>query len=235
MSLRHRFIALGTSLGLALGAGAVIAPTAAANGPGPHHPVPISQQFVQRAGDQLTLGGHPFQFAGTNNYYLMYKSHLMTDAVLEKAAANDFNVMRTWAFTDIGRQDGTDSVDPGNTTTYFQYWGGSAPAYNDGATGLEKLDYVVAKAKAEGIRLVLPLTNNWNNFGGMDQYVKWAGGKYHSDLYTNPQIQVWFKAWINHLLNRVNTCLLYTSDAADDLLCVDLGGRRIIKNKKKKK
>ena len=30
-----------------------------------------------------------------------------------------------------------------------------------------------------------------------------------------------------------NLCLLYTSDAADDLLCVDLGGRRIIKKKKK--
>ena len=30
-------------------------------------------------------------------------------------------------------------------------------------------------------------------------------------------------------------CLLYTSDAADDLLCVDLGGRRIIKKKTKKK
>src|SRR5450756_2477472 len=27
-------------------------------------------------------------------------------------------------------------------------------------------------------------------------------------------------------------CLLYTSDAADDLLCVDRGGRRIIKKKK---
>ena len=26
-------------------------------------------------------------------------------------------------------------------------------------------------------------------------------------------------------------CLLYTSDAADDLHCVDLGGRRIIKKK----
>ena len=26
-------------------------------------------------------------------------------------------------------------------------------------------------------------------------------------------------------------CLLYTSDAADDLLCVDLGGRRILKKK----
>src|SRR5450756_723596 len=28
---------------------------------------------------------------------------------------------------------------------------------------------------------------------------------------------------------RASSCLLYTSDAADDLLCVDLGGRRIIK------
>ena len=31
----------------------------------------------------------------------------------------------------------------------------------------------------------------------------------------------------------MSACLLYTSDAADDLLCVDLGGRRIIKKKKK--
>ena len=30
----------------------------------------------------------------------------------------------------------------------------------------------------------------------------------------------------------IHTCLLYTSDAADDLLCVDLGGRRIIKKQK---
>mgnify|MGYP007068841429 CR=1 FL=1 len=30
---------------------------------------------------------------------------------------------------------------------------------------------------------------------------------------------------------RFGSCLLYTSDAADDLLCVDLGGRRTIKKK----
>ena len=30
----------------------------------------------------------------------------------------------------------------------------------------------------------------------------------------------------------VLVCLLYTSDAADDLLCVDLGGRRTIKKKR---
>ena len=30
-------------------------------------------------------------------------------------------------------------------------------------------------------------------------------------------------------LGRTTCCLLYTSDAADDMQCVDLGGRRIIK------
>src|SRR5665811_2610459 len=34
--------------------------------------------------------------------------------------------------------------------------------------------------------------------------------------------------------HRPPSCLLYTSDAADDLTRVDLGGRRIIKKKKKK-
>ena len=39
---------------------------------------------------------------------------------------------------------------------------------------------------------------------------------------------------VNYLLGNetlILPCLLYTSDAADDLLCVDLGGRRIIKKK----
>ena len=35
-----------------------------------------------------------------------------------------------------------------------------------------------------------------------------------------------------HVPARRINCLLYTSDAADDLLCVDLGGRRILKKKK---
>src|SRR5665811_2582871 len=42
------------------------------------------------------------------------------------------------------------------------------------------------------------------------------------------------KLYIYGYLNRVQSCLLYTSDAADDLTRVDLGGRRIIKKKKKK-
>ena len=36
----------------------------------------------------------------------------------------------------------------------------------------------------------------------------------------------------NEKKGRGDGCLLYTSDAADDMQCVDLGGRRIIKKKK---
>ncbi|CZR83274.1 hypothetical protein CDFC105_43997 [Clostridioides difficile] len=39
-------------------------------------------------------------------------------------------------------------------------------------------------------------------------------------------------SYVNEKLNLFKDCLLYTSDAADDSLRVDLGGRRIIKKKK---
>ena len=48
---------------------------------------------------------------------------------------------------------------------------------------------------------------------------------------------VWYaegEEYANNLLVDLQVrdyCLLYTSDAADDLLCVDLGGRRIIKKR----
>ena len=38
--------------------------------------------------------------------------------------------------------------------------------------------------------------------------------------------------WFTHKWTQIHTCLLYTSDAADERSSVDLGGRRIIKKKK---
>ena len=35
------------------------------------------------------------------------------------------------------------------------------------------------------------------------------------------------------LHDLIRPCLLYTSDAADDMQCVDLGGRRIIKKRER--
>ena len=54
----------------------------------------------------------------------------------------------------------------------------------------------------------------------------------------SPQILIKAGDWFGAKVSKPDsyclagcTCLLYTSDAADDLLCVDLGGRRIIKKK----
>ena len=41
------------------------------------------------------------------------------------------------------------------------------------------------------------------------------------------------QAWLHFHTTGHFTCLLYTSDAADERSSVDLGGRRIIKKKKK--
>lgn len=80
--------------------------------------------FVTRSGAQLVQGGEPFRFGGTNNYYLMYSSPLMVDAMLGKAAASDFQVVRAWGSFEIGRTDDTDTVDPGarDKGVYFQYF-----------------------------------------------------------------------------------------------------------------
>lgn len=128
--------------------------------------------FVKRSGADLRLHGRLFRFAGTNNYYLMYKSRFMVDDVLERAADSGFAVVRTWGFLDIGNQDGSNSIRGKADGVYFHYWdpAAGAPAFNDGPDGLQHLDYVIAKAGELGLKLVIPLVNNWDDFGGMDQY-----------------------------------------------------------------
>ena len=162
-------------------------------------------EFVEVRGHALRLKNEEFRFAGANNYYLPYKSEFMVDDVLETAADSGFTVVRTWAAIDIGNADGSGSTHgKADGVVYFQYWTGTAPAYNDGADGLERLDYVVLRAKELGLKLVLPLVNNWRDFGGMDQYVSWRGAASHDDFYTDPTIRDWYRAWVSHVLERVN-------------------------------
>jgi mannan endo-1,4-beta-mannosidase len=162
--------------------------------------------------------GKPFCFAGSNNYYLSYKSKAMVDDVFVQAKAMGLKVMRTWAFIDRGSLD--DSVqsternqwEPYGTKqgVYFQYWDTATKsvAYNEGAEkddGLGRLDYVLAKAAENDIKLVLVLTNNWKEFGGMNQYLKWFNLSYHHQFYTDDRARQAYKRYAAHLINRVNT------------------------------
>ena len=171
--------------------------------------------FLGRSGRRLYHHGKPFRMAGSNNYYPMYESQFMVDNLLTTAAAQDFNTFRMWGFMDIGNQDGSNSVDGIHNGVYFHYWNGSEPDFNDGATGLQHLDYVIYKAGLLNLKVILPFVNNWDAFGGMDQYVRWAGLQYHDQFYTDPTIRKWYKQWIAHLLNHTNsyTGVKYKDDA----------------------
>lgn len=173
--------------------------------------------------------GKPFCFAGSNNYYLSYKDRAMVDDVFAQAKAMGLKVLRTWAFIDRGSID--DSVpstdrnewEPFGTKqgVYFQYWDTKTKnvAYNDGAAnndGLVRLDYVMSKAAENDIKMILTLTNNWKEFGGMDQYLKWFNLKYHHEFYTDPRAREAYKNYAAHLINRVNTItnVAYKDDPA---------------------
>jgi mannan endo-1,4-beta-mannosidase len=138
----------------------------------------------------------------------MYASHADADNILNDAATNNFRVLRDWAFNDA------DSITGGPNGITLQYWNGTAPAYNDGVNGFQNMDYFIYKAGLLNLRLILVLTNNWSAFGGMDWYVKHAGFTKHSTFYTDPTIRTWFKGYINHVLNRVNsyTGVAYKND-----------------------
>ena len=72
----------------------------------------------------------------------------------------------------------------------------------------------------------LPLIHGQGNFGSID------GDPAAAMRYTETRLSKVSQFLIDDIEKNTITCLLYTSDAADDLLCVDLGGRRIIKKKK---
>jgi mannan endo-1,4-beta-mannosidase len=128
-------------------------------------------------------------------------------------------VVRTWAFLDRGSLDGSvPDVDPPGAKegVYFHFWDPAqgAPAFNDGPDGLQRLDFLVHAAAQRGLKLILPLVNNWSQFGGVDQYVTWYRLNSHHEFYTNANTREAYKGWVLHLLNRRNVYsgLLYKDD-----------------------
>ncbi|WDT36704.1 hypothetical protein PVA38_10355 [Streptococcus pneumoniae D39] len=61
-------------------------------------------------------------------------------------------------------------------------------------------------------------------------------GSFHKTLiHLHTPVSYDYKLFSNWTATKYRNCLLYTSDAADEARSVDLGGRRIIKKKKKEK
>ena len=187
-----------------------------------------SSGFVTASGTHLVVDGLPFYFAGINADFVPHRDQAAAAQDLTNAKAEGFTVVRMFGFNDTGNPATRGSpITPG-----YQYWSPTAggPAYNNGPTpGLRGLDYAIYQAHKDRLRVIIPLVNNWDYYGGMDAYVCWrfctranstgrCAGKcfvgYHDDFYTDPIIVSWYKAWIAHVLDHVNfyTGVAYKND-----------------------
>ncbi|KAH0608815.1 uncharacterized protein H6S33_001043 [Morchella sextelata] len=133
-------------------------------------------------------------FSGTNAYWLPFlSSDTDVDTTFAAIKAAGLTHLRTWAFQDSTSCSGI----------YFQCWSGSTATINTGSNGLARLDAVVKAAEKYGIKLILPLVNNWGDYGGMDVYVNaLASGSGHSAFYTNSAIQTAYKNYVSTIVNR---------------------------------
>jgi mannan endo-1,4-beta-mannosidase len=194
--------------GAAVAAGAAALPVTEASAASPAR---RQKTFVRVDRGRFVVGGAPFRFGGTNCYYLHQQSHYMIDSVLDDAAAMGLPVLRAWAFAD-GTEKAERPLQP------------EPHRYDEDA--FDSLDYAVHKAGELGIRLVLPLVNNWPDYGGMQQYVRWFLGlpddsygsetPHHDRFYTDAAIRRCYKDFARHVITRRNryTGLRYNEDPA---------------------
>lgn len=183
----------------------------------------VPNGFAYTQGTRFMLDGSPFYYAGTNCYYLTFKSQEAVDSVFKDAEAMGLKVIRVWGNLDVGVKTGTTDSEgkpvftnnndgPGEKDgIYFQYFDKDLgkPVINEGKDGLQKLDYALYQAEKHGIKLLITFTNYWDAFGGMGQYVKWAEelgitGLKKDDFYTNETLKGWYKDYVNGLLNHTN-------------------------------
>ncbi|XP_028770945.1 LOW QUALITY PROTEIN: mannan endo-1,4-beta-mannosidase 4-like [Neltuma alba] len=165
-------------------------------------------RFVQRDGNHFTMSGKKIYLNGFNAYWLMYmasdpSTRSKVTATLQQASFHGLNVARTWAFSDAGYK--SLQVSPGS--------------YDENV--FRGLDFVISEAGKYGVRLILTLVNNWKEYGGKTQYVKWArerGQSVSSDdgFFNHPVVKQYYKNHIKAVLTRRNTItgMAYKDDPA---------------------
>ena len=169
-------------------------------------PLPPISGFVGRDdGTLLYDDATPYRATGTNLYYLQQLlSYAQQDQdpdalgtvreILDDLVCLSLPVARIWGFNDS--KDGSSIR--------------RSPEEGFREEGLRGLDQAVWEAKRRGIRLVIPLVNNWSEYGGLPAYAAWAskafGGTYtHDDFFSSAQMKQWWKDYVYMLVNRVNT------------------------------
>ncbi|MCK4639807.1 MAG: cellulase family glycosylhydrolase [Candidatus Marinimicrobia bacterium] len=165
------------------------------------------EHFITRSGAKLMDGDAEFRFISfnipniltvednlpftENNPWRLPDKYEIEDA-LKTIKALGGNVARTYVIT-VRREGELDDI-PRHVL---------APGKFD-ETAFRILDQVLVSANEIGVRIIIPLMDNWKWMGGRPQYAAFRG-KDTEEFWTDAQLREDFKQTIDYILNRKNT------------------------------
>lgn len=186
-----------------------------------------AQSFISVKNGAFVKNGKPYHYIGTNFWYGMNlgaynKPRLIRELDrLQKIGVKNLRLMAA----SEGSADAPWRMQPSVQT---------APGvYSEEL--LKGLDFLLAEMKKRDMVAIMCLNNFWQWSGGFVQYVSWAnnneaipypppaeGGdwkkyqEYSAQFYSSNKAQQWFRKYIHHIVNRINTItkLPYKKDTA---------------------
>ncbi|MCK2216331.1 glycoside hydrolase family 5 protein [Actinomadura sp. ATCC 31491] len=173
-------------------------------------------RYVTRDGSRLTLDGEPFRFAGTNIYWLgldenvggvAYPTFFRIRDALDTAKAMGMTVVRSHMLTSTGNPL---SILPAKDK-----------GFNEAA--FATVDYAIAYAGSIGLRLVLPLTDEWSYYHGGHHDFTDPYGLPPEAFYTDQRVIADYQAYAGHLMRRVNPLTGRAYNADPTIMAWELG------------
>nr|SBO96172.1 Endo-1,4-beta-mannosidase [Nonomuraea gerenzanensis] len=152
---------------------------------------------MTRADSRLSLDGKPFRFAGTNIYWLgldenvggvAYPTFFRIRDALDTAKAMGMTVVRSHMLASTGNPL---SILPSKQA-----------GFNEAA--FATVDYAIAYAGSIGLRLILPLTDEWSYYHGGHRDFTDPYGLPSEAFYTDERVIADYQAYAEHVMSRVN-------------------------------
>ncbi len=183
------------------------------------------QNFISRKGNKLMDGGKEFRFLSINMPTLNYnEDEFEFTASQQYSLPDEFEIRDAFeTYKQLGgkvmriytvpvRMD----KEPKDVPTYVEAPG----VFNE--ESFKTMDLVLSYANKYHVRVIFPIVNNWESFGGRPQYAGFRN-KNSDDFWTDPQLKEDIKKTIEYVLNRKNTItgVAYKDDKS--ILCWETG------------
>ncbi|GAA6034679.1 hypothetical protein JCM8097_001113 [Rhodosporidiobolus ruineniae] len=175
--------------------------------------LPKPTAFVKRSGTSLTVSGRGYRIAGPNIYWLCSDENVNGGAPPDKGRVREALAIAVAMGANTVRLH-TCGVSVGPNNPY-----NLNPSYNNWVAGLwDARDYALYAAREYGLRVIMPLTDNYDFYhGGKYSFLNFVGASIAnkgSQFYTNQNAINAYSSYITTFLTHVNayTGVSYAND-----------------------